>query len=127
MIHASFNLGFFLLKAFYKKICLQTLFDISLKVIEYTNRHNPIHKIVFSPQYRTLFDNKPNAIKSFGLRMEKHLEGPIERLRTYCMYIFLYRIYLHSIKIWKSLDNHDIYVHMCSLNCKNSDCIFQVC
>ena len=46
----------------------------------YTNKHNPTHKIVFSPQYRNLFDNKPNAIKPFGLRMEKHLHDADIRL-----------------------------------------------
>ena len=46
----------------------------------YTNKHNPTRKSVFSPQYRNLFDNKPIAIKPFGLRMEKHLHDVDIRL-----------------------------------------------
>ena len=39
----------------------------------YTDKHNTTHEFVFSPQYRNLFNNKPNTIPPFGLRMEKHL------------------------------------------------------
>ena len=81
----------------------------------YTNKHNPTHKIVFSPQYRNLFDNKPNAIKPFGLRLEKHLHDadirleyiadysipntPPWRLQTPSILLHLTRIKLNKIQV----------------------------
>ncbi len=40
----------------------------------YTNQNNPTKAIVFDNQNQHLFDNKPNAIKPFGLRISQHLQ-----------------------------------------------------
>ena len=37
------------------------------------NPLNPAHKVVFNPQYKPLFDRKPNAIPPFGIRLEPHI------------------------------------------------------
>ena len=33
----------------------------------------PAHKVVFNPQYKRLFERKPNAIPPFGIRLEPHI------------------------------------------------------
>ena len=37
------------------------------------NPLNPAHKVVFNPQYKRLFERKPNAIPPFGIRLEPHI------------------------------------------------------
>ena len=37
------------------------------------NPLNPAHKVVFNPQYKRLFERKPSAIPSFGIRLEPHI------------------------------------------------------
>ena len=40
-----------------------------------SNPFNPTHKVVFKPQYKVLFQRKPNAIPPFGIRMQPHVEN----------------------------------------------------
>ena len=40
-----------------------------------SNPSNPIHETVFEPQYKTLFENKPNIIPSFGIRISSEFEN----------------------------------------------------
>ena len=37
------------------------------------NPLNPAHKVVFNPQYKRLFERKPNAIPPFDIRLEPHI------------------------------------------------------
>ena len=37
------------------------------------NPLNPTHKIVFNPQYKRLFERKPNAIPPFGIHLEPYI------------------------------------------------------
>ena len=37
------------------------------------NPLNPTHKVVFNPQYKRLFERKPNAIPPFGIRLEPYI------------------------------------------------------
>ena len=75
----------------------------------YTNKHNPTHENGFSPQYRNMFDNKPNAIKPFGLRMEKHLHDANIRLECIADYSILnspaWRLQTPSILLHINKDN----------------------
>ena len=36
---------------------------------------NPTYETVFEPQYKTLFENKPNMIPSFGIRISSEFEN----------------------------------------------------
>ena len=47
-----------------QKLSLQYLLKLK------SNHSNPTHKIVFKPQYKRLFERKPNVIPPFGIRME---------------------------------------------------------
>ena len=40
-----------------------------------SNPSNPIYETVFEPQYKTLFENKPNIIPSFGIRISSEFEN----------------------------------------------------
>ena len=40
-----------------------------------SNPSNPTYETVFEPQYKTLFENKPNMIPSFGIRISSELEN----------------------------------------------------
>ena len=39
-----------------------------------SNTSNPTYKAVFEPQYKTLFENKPNITPSFSIRISPELE-----------------------------------------------------
>ena len=39
-----------------------------------SNPSNPTYETVFEPQYKTLFENKPNMIPSFGIRIPSEFE-----------------------------------------------------
>ena len=47
-----------------QKLSLQYLLKLK------SNHFNPTHKVVFKPQYKRLFERKPNVIPPFGIRME---------------------------------------------------------
>ena len=40
-----------------------------------SNPSNPAYNVVFNPNYKDLFSNKPKAIPSFGIRMEPKMEN----------------------------------------------------
>ena len=40
-----------------------------------SNPSNPTYETVFEPQYKTLFENKPNMIPSFGIRISSEFEN----------------------------------------------------
>ena len=50
----------------YRRQKLSLQYFLKLK----SNRFNPTHKVVFKPQYKRLFERKPNVIPPFGIRME---------------------------------------------------------
>ena len=48
-----------------RRLKLSMQYALKLK----SNPSNPTYETVFEPQYKTLFDNKPNMIPSFGIRI----------------------------------------------------------
>ena len=40
-----------------------------------SNPSNPSYETVFEPQYKTLFENKPNMIPSFGIKISSEFEN----------------------------------------------------
>ena len=40
-----------------------------------SNPSNPTYETVFEPQYKTLFENKPNMIPSFGISISSEFEN----------------------------------------------------
>ena len=40
-----------------------------------SNPSNPTYETVFEPQYKTLFENKPNMVPSFGIRISSEFEN----------------------------------------------------
>ena len=53
-----------------EKLSLQYLLKLK------SNRFNPTHGVVFNPQYKDLFERKPNVIPPFGIRMEPIVDNP---------------------------------------------------
>ena len=49
--------------------CLKLSMQYALKLK--SNPSNPTYETVFEPQYKTLFENKPNMIPSFGIRISE--------------------------------------------------------
>jgi len=50
------------------------------------NPSNPTYETVFYPKNRTLYERKPKAIRSFGLRIEPHLENICSDLDSIAIY-----------------------------------------
>lgn len=54
-----------------RRLKLSMQYALKLK----SNPSNPTYQTVFRPKYKTLFDNKPNMIPSFGIRISSALEN----------------------------------------------------
>ena len=53
--------------------CLKLSMQYALKLK--SNPSNPMYETVSEPQYKTLFENKPNMIPSFGIRISSEFEN----------------------------------------------------
>ena len=56
---------------YYRREKLSLQYFLKLK----SNPFNPTHRVVFNPQYKRLFQQKPNAIAPFGIRMEPIIDN----------------------------------------------------
>ena len=54
-----------------RRLKLSMQYALKLK----SNPSNPTYETVFEPQYKTLFENKPNMIPSFGIRISSEFEN----------------------------------------------------
>ena len=54
-----------------RRLKLSMQYAVKLK----SNPLNPTYETVFEPQYKTLFENKPNMIPSFGIRISSEFEN----------------------------------------------------
>ena len=54
-----------------------------------TNPSNPAFEVTFPPQFQEYYERKPNATKSFGLRIAPLLESTILTLKTFKNTLFL--------------------------------------
>ena len=54
-----------------RRLKLSMQYALKLK----SNPSNPTYGTVFEPQYKTLFENKPNMIPSFGIRISSEFEN----------------------------------------------------
>ena len=54
-----------------RRLKLSKQYALKLK----SNPSNPTYETVFEPQYKTLFENKPNMIPSFGIRISSEFEN----------------------------------------------------
>ena len=54
-----------------RRLKLSMQYALKLK----SNPLNPTYETVFEPQYKTLFENKPNMIPSFGIRISSEFEN----------------------------------------------------
>ena len=54
-----------------RRLKLSMQYALKLK----SNPLNPAYETVFEPQYKTLFENKPNMIPSFGIRISSEFEN----------------------------------------------------
>ena len=54
-----------------RRLKLSMQYALKLK----SNPSNPTYETVFEPQYKTLFENKPNMIPSFGIRISTEFEN----------------------------------------------------
>ena len=54
-----------------RRLKLSMQYALKLK----SNQSNPTYETVFEPQYKTLFENKPNMIPSFGIRISSEFEN----------------------------------------------------
>ena len=54
-----------------RRLKLSMQYALKLK----SNPSNPKYETVFEPQYKTLFENKPNMIPSFGIRISSEFEN----------------------------------------------------
>ena len=56
---------------FYRRLKFSMQYALKLK----SNPSNPTYETVFEPQYKTLFENKPNMIPSLGIRISSEFEN----------------------------------------------------
>ena len=54
-----------------RRLKLSMQYALKLK----SNPSNPTYETVFEPQYKTLFENKPNMIHPFGIRISSEFEN----------------------------------------------------
>ena len=54
-----------------RRLKLSMQYALKLK----SNPSNPMYETVVEPQYKTLFENKPNMIPSFGIRISSEFEN----------------------------------------------------